>query len=85
MAARHAAGTEVRSRSDHVDAIGDVLAMAERVQANIAAVIDGKPEVIRTAVAVLLAEIGDVGPGRFEDAQAEEPEHGDQREVAWAR
>jgi hypothetical protein len=35
-------------------------------------------------VAVLLAEIGDVRPGRFEDAQAEQPEHGDQREVARA-
>jgi hypothetical protein len=28
-------------------------------------------------VAVLFAEVGDVGPGRLEDAQAEEPEHGD--------
>jgi hypothetical protein len=34
---------------------------------------------------VLFAEIGDVRPGGFEDAQAEEPEHGDQREVAQAR
>ena len=36
-------------------------------------------------VAVLFAEVGDVGPGGFEDPQAEEPEHGDQREVARVR
>ena len=35
-------------------------------------------------VPVLFAEIGDVCPGSLEDAQAEEPEHGDQREVACA-
>jgi hypothetical protein len=34
-------------------------------------------------VAVFFAEIGDVGPGCFEDAQAEQPEHGDEREVTW--
>ena len=33
-------------------------------------------------VAVFLAEIGDVGAGGFEDPQAEQPEHGHQREVA---
>jgi len=32
-------------------------------------------------VAVLLAEIADVGAGGFEDPQAEQAEHGDQREV----
>jgi hypothetical protein len=31
---------------------------------------------------VLLAEVGDVGAGGLEDPQAEQPEHGDQREVA---
>ena len=30
---------------------------------------------------MLFAEIGDVGPGRLEDAQAKEPEHGDQRDA----
>jgi hypothetical protein len=35
-------------------------------------------------VAVLVAEVVDVCSGGFEDAQAEEPEHGDQREIAWA-
>ena len=35
--------------------------------------------------AVPFAEVGDVGPGCFEDAKAEEPEHGDQHEVARAR
>jgi len=35
-------------------------------------------------VAVLFAEIGNVGSGCFEDAQAEEPERGGQREVARA-
>jgi len=35
-------------------------------------------------VAVLFAEIDDIRPGSFEDAQAEEPEHGDQREVVRA-
>ena len=33
-------------------------------------------------VAVLLAEVGDVRAGGFEDPQAEQPEHGYQREVA---
>jgi hypothetical protein len=33
-------------------------------------------------VAVLFAEAGDVGAGGFEDPQAEQPEHGHQREVA---
>ena len=33
-------------------------------------------------VAVLLAEVGDVGTGRFEDPQAEQAEHGHQSEVA---
>jgi hypothetical protein len=33
-------------------------------------------------VAVLLAEVGDVRAGGFEDPQAEQPEHGHQREVA---
>ena len=33
-------------------------------------------------VAVLLAEVGDVRTGGFEDPQAEQPEHGYQREVA---
>jgi hypothetical protein len=36
-------------------------------------------------VAVLFAEVGDVRSGGFEDAQAEEPEHDDQREVACVR
>ena len=34
------------------------------------------------AVAVFLAQVGDVGTDGFEDPQAEQPEHGDQREVA---
>jgi hypothetical protein len=34
-------------------------------------------------VAVLLAEVGDVRAGGFEDPQAEQAEHGHQREVAW--
>jgi hypothetical protein len=33
-------------------------------------------------VAVFFAEVGDVSSGGFEDPQAEQPEHGDQREVA---
>ena len=36
-------------------------------------------------VAMLFAEVGDVGPGGFEDPQAEQPEHGHQREVAQVR
>ena len=32
------------------------------------------------SVAVFFAEAGDVGAGGFEDPQAEQPEHGDQRE-----
>ncbi len=36
-------------------------------------------------VAVLLAKIGDVCPAGFEDPQAQEPEHRDQREVAGVR
>jgi hypothetical protein len=35
-------------------------------------------------VAVLLAEVGDVRAGGFEDPQAQQAEHGHQREVAWA-
>src|ERR1019366_815608 len=35
-------------------------------------------------VAVFFAEVGDVGPGGFEDPQAEQPEHGHQGEVARA-
>jgi hypothetical protein len=33
-------------------------------------------------VAVLFAEVGDVGGGGFEDPQAKQPEHGHQREFA---
>ncbi len=33
-------------------------------------------------VAVFFAEVGDVGAGGFEDPQAQQAEHGDQREVA---
>jgi hypothetical protein len=40
---------------------------------------------VQHPVAVFFAEVGDVGAGGFEDAQAEEPEHGDQREVARVR
>jgi hypothetical protein len=36
-------------------------------------------------VAVLLAEVGDVGAGGFEDPQTEQAEHGHQREVARVR
>jgi hypothetical protein len=36
-------------------------------------------------VAVFFAEFGDVGAGGFEDPQAEQPEHGHQREVARIR
>jgi hypothetical protein len=36
-------------------------------------------------VAVLLAEVGDVGAGDLEDPQAQQSEHGHQREVAWSR
>jgi hypothetical protein len=36
-------------------------------------------------VTVFLAEIGDVGAGGLEDPQAEQAEHGYQREVAWSR
>ena len=36
------------------------------------------------AVAVFLAEVGDVRAGGFEDPQAQQAEHGYQREVAWA-
>jgi hypothetical protein len=35
-------------------------------------------------VAVLFAEVGDVRAGGFEDPQAQQAEHGDQREVAGA-
>jgi hypothetical protein len=33
----------------------------------------------------VLRRVGDVGPGGFEDPQAEQPEHGQQREVARIR
>jgi hypothetical protein len=33
-------------------------------------------------VAVFFAKVGDVGAGGFEDPQAEQPEHGREREVA---
>ena len=36
-------------------------------------------------MAVLLAEVADVGAGGFEDPQAEQPEQGDQREVTRIR
>ncbi len=36
-------------------------------------------------MAVLLAEVGDVRAGGLEDPQAEQAEHGHQREVAWVR
>jgi len=36
-------------------------------------------------VAVLLAQIGDVGGGGFEDLQAQQAGHGHQREVARMR
>lgn len=34
------------------------------------------------AMAMFLPEVGDVGTGRFEDPQAEQAEHRDEREVA---
>lgn len=34
---------------------------------------------------MFFAEVGDVGAGGFEDPQAEQPEHGHQREVARVR
>ena len=37
------------------------------------------------SVAVFLAEVGDVRAGGLEDPQAEQAEHGHQREVAWMR
>lgn len=37
------------------------------------------------AVAVFFTEVGDLGAGSFADAQAEEPEHGDQGEVIGVR
>jgi len=36
-------------------------------------------------VAVLVAEVGDVRTSGFEDSQAEQPEHGHQREIARVR
>ena len=36
-------------------------------------------------VAVLLAEVGDIRAGGLEDPQAQESEHGHQREVVWVR
>ena len=36
-------------------------------------------------VAVFFAQVGDVRAGGFEDPQAEQPEHGYQREIARAR
>jgi len=36
-------------------------------------------------VAVFFAQVGDVRPGGFEDPQAEQPEHGHEREVARVR
>jgi hypothetical protein len=42
-------------------------------------------EYVQGPVAVFFAEVGDVSAGGFEDAQAEEPEHGDQGEVARVR
>jgi hypothetical protein len=33
-------------------------------------------------VAVFFAQAGDVSPGGFEDPQAEQAQHGDQREIA---
>ena len=43
------------------------------------------PAYTQHAVAVFLAEVGDVGAAGFEDPQAEQPEHGDQCEVARVR
>jgi hypothetical protein len=37
------------------------------------------------AVAVFLAEVGDIGTGGFEDPQAQQAEHGDEGEVGWVR
>ncbi|WP_341360525.1 hypothetical protein V5H98_04950 [Georgenia sp. M64] len=39
------------------------------------------PSHFRHAVAVLLAQVGDVRPAGLEDHQTEQPEHGHQREV----
>ena len=36
-------------------------------------------------MAVFFAQVGDVRPGGFEDPQAEQPEHGHEREVARVR
>ena len=40
---------------------------------------------VQDPVAVFFAEVGEVSAGGFEDAQAKEPEHGDQGEVARVR
>ena len=40
---------------------------------------------LQDAVAVFLAEVGDVGAARFEDPQAEQPQHGHQGEVVGVR
>jgi hypothetical protein len=34
-------------------------------------------------VAMFFTEVGDVGAGGLEDPQAEQPEHGHQRKIAW--
>ena len=39
----------------------------------------------QNAVAVFVAEVGDVQPGGFEDPETEEPEQADQREVGLVR
>jgi len=36
-------------------------------------------------VAVLFTQVGDVRPGRLEDPQAQQPQHGHQREIAPVR
>jgi hypothetical protein len=36
-------------------------------------------------VTVFFAQVGDVHASGFKDPQAEQPEHGHQREVAWVR
>jgi hypothetical protein len=43
------------------------------------------PHTRSTPVAVLFTQVGYVCAGGFEDAQAEQPEHGHEGEIAWVR
>ncbi len=70
-----------RARSATARSMARPTAGGERDQDELGGALAAHPQ---DAVAVFLAEVGDVGAGGLEDPQAQQPEHGHQGEVVIA-